>query len=39
MPFLNKASSSSKCTGDLIDTEDEGDVTWDIGVPGVAWDL
>ena len=37
MPFLNDASS--KCMGHLIDAEDEGDVIWDIGVPGAAWDL
>ena len=30
--FLNDASS--KCMGDLIDVEDEGGVTWDIGLPG-----
>ena len=28
-----------KCMGEFIDAEDKGDVTWDIGVPGAAWDL
>ena len=22
-----------------METDDEGEVTWDMGVPGVAWDL
>ena len=35
--FLNEASL--QFMGDLIDAEDEGDVKWDIGVPGVVWGL
>ena len=30
---------SSMLMGDLIGVEDEGHVTRDMGVPGVAWDL
>ena len=35
--FLNDACS--ECIGDLMDAEGEGDVTKDIGVAGVVWDL
>ena len=35
--FLKDANS--KWMGDLIGVEDEADVTRDMGVPGVAWDL
>ena len=37
IPLLNEASL--QFMGDLIDAEDEGDVKWDIGVPGVVWGL